>query len=186
MGLTQEMSAKWHENQLKFLIESTISSCHGNYNLDKSVDNPEFFTEFHNKLIVELQEMSKSYRKYNTASGGQKKRGLSTLELHRIHKKPKSTPRRRRKKLVFGTATEAGVKCPGRTNLKKYLRKTSKNIQCTFCGRKRLVYECLACGEVFCMEAPLNLINTNTGKSFRRDGPFCWLLVHGFFSWGDC
>ena len=56
MGLTQEMSAKWHENQLKFLIESTISGCHGNYNLDKGVDNPEFFTEFHNKLIVELQE----------------------------------------------------------------------------------------------------------------------------------
>ena len=188
MGLTQELSAKWHENQLKFLIESTISSVHGNYNLDKGVEVQEFFTEFHNQLLVELAETSKNYRKYNTTSGGQKKRRLIQPEEPRSHKKPKQSARRHRQKLSYGVPSEAGLRCPGRKNLKAHLRKTTKRVRCHFCGKKRIVFKCLACGEVFCMEAPVDLPNpaSATGKCFRQDGPFCWLLIHGFLSWGDC
>ena len=188
MGLTQELSAKWHENQLKFLIESTISSVHGNYNLDKGVEVQERFTEFHNQLLAELAEMSTNYGKYNTTSGGQKKRPLMQPEEPRSHKKRKQSPRRHRQELSYGVPSEAGLRCPGRKNLKAHLRKTTKRIRCKFCGRKRIVYKCLACGEVFCMEAPIDVPNpaSATGKCFRKDGPFCWLLIHGFLSWADC
>ena len=109
-------------------------------------------------------------------------------EEPRSHKKPKQSARRHRQKLSYGVPSEAGLRCPGRKNLKAHLRKTTKRVRCHFCGKKRIVFKCLACGEVFCMEAPVDLPNpaSATGKCFRKDGHFCWLLIHGFLSWGDC
>ena len=187
-GLTSESDPKWYQNQLKFLVESAISSCHANYNLDKTVEEREGFTEFHNMLLVELLERRKEYRTYAT-----KKRKLSKLQttpdMKRVHKKLKRTPSRHRLEQTFGQPSRTGIACSGRQNLTAYLRKCSNRRQCEFCGKRtRGAYECRACNSVFCVEAPTHIKNPETDppRAFREDGPFCWHLLHGFRTWAEC
>ena len=146
-GLTSESDPKWHQNQLKFLIESAVSSCHGNYNLDPNVEKREMFTEFHNKLLVELLEKSKDYRKYRV----KKKRNLQMPspkpDSPLCNKKPRPSPARHRKKYKLGSASKVGLTCPGRSNLAAYLRKTSLRRRCNFCSkRNNKTYTCRSCG----------------------------------------
>lgn len=187
-GLTSESDPKWHQNQLKFLIESAVSSCHGNYNLDPNVEKREMFTEFHNKLLVELLEKSKDYRKYRV----KKKRNLQMPspkpDSPLCNKKPRPSPARHRKKYKLGSASKVGLTCPGRSNLAAYLRKTSLRRRCNFCSkRNNKTYTCRSCGGFFCMEPPENLIDPfcELQKNFRKDGPFCWHRYHGFTTWAE-
>ena len=188
MGLTGESDPRWYQNQLKFLIESAISSCHANYNLDKTVRKPEAFTEFHNMLLVELIEQSKDYRVYK-ASG---KRKLSELQVNPETPRARNktlTPTRHRDVFQFGQPSKSGILCQGRKNPFAYVRKCSTRRQCQFCGKRTTrAFECIACKSVFCMEAPTLLQNpqSDSPRTFRHDGPFCWHLIHGFTTWAEC
>ena len=64
MGLTTELTPKWYQKQFAYLCESAVSSAHSNYNLDPAIQKPEFFTDYHDKFLRELIEMSKNYRTY--------------------------------------------------------------------------------------------------------------------------
>ena len=181
-GLTAESDPKWYQNQLKFLVESAVSSCNSNYNLDETVTIPEPFTEFHNMLLSELNEKSKDYRKYNTRKRQLQKQQTTPRPL----KKQKFSPMRHRLAHQFGNASRAGVTCPGRDNLAAYIRKSSDRRRCQFCGkRSRSMYQCIGCNSFFCMEAPTHIDNpkSDSPRAFRRDGPFCWHLIHGFSTW---
>ena len=118
MKITAEQTPKWHQNQICFLIESTISACHGNYNLDSSTDKPEFFTEFYNNFLAELLMASKNYRRYKTSpSTPDIKRKLKTdPQSGSSHKKKKMPTVRHRIALTYGRATMAGLTCTGRGN----------------------------------------------------------------------
>ena len=96
----------------------------------------EFFKEFHTQLLVELAEMSKNYRKYNTSSGVQKKRRLEQPLEPQSHKKPKLTPKRHRKKMAHGVPSEADLQYLGQKNLMAQVRNKAKRIRCRFCGKK--------------------------------------------------
>ena len=72
MGITRELVSAWHKKQLAFLIQTAIGNAHCNYNLDPSC-KAEFFTEWYNKFLVELHEMSPNVRIY-------KKRKLEETE----------------------------------------------------------------------------------------------------------
>ena len=61
--LTGETDPKWYQNQLKFLIESVVSSCHSNYNLDPSVEKREAFTEFHKSGFALAERLSTGPRR---------------------------------------------------------------------------------------------------------------------------
>ena len=140
MGITRELVSAWHKKQLAFLIQTAIGNAHCNYNLDPSC-KAEFFTEWYNKFLVELHEMSPNVRIY-------KKRKLEETEnptpkrLKRQHRKSKLSPARRRE---YGIASEAGLSCYGRKNLSAYIRyiptpetrknkrPTARRIKCKFC-----------------------------------------------------
>ena len=188
-GLTAEMDPKWYQNQLKFLIESAVSSCHANYNLDSSVAKREAFTEFHNQLLVELLEKSKNYRKYKM----KKKRGFPSpapkSDSRRSHKRHKSSPARHRVEREYGYPTKEGLTCPGRKNLAAFLRRTTKRMTCQFCGkRNKNSYFCVACGGYFCLKAPENITDplSQPQRNFRIDGPFCWHRYHGYSTFAEC
>ena len=185
MGLTSEKAVKWYGNQLTFLIESAISSCHGNYNLDPHVHKREGFTEWYSQFLNELIEMSPNYRKYankNSTPARKPKREERNSGSKRSHKKGKISHRRRS---LYGTPTIEGIKCYGRDNMAKYLRMPDEKLTCRFCGKKRKVFRCIACQQVFCMEAPTHLTipGSEPQRKFRKDGLFCWHLLHGFETW---
>ena len=168
---------------MTFLIESAISSCHGNYNLDPLVDKKEGFTEWYSQFPKELLEMSPSYRKYKTVNRTPKRKLQRATGNSDSKKKRKLT--RHRNVLQYGHPTKNGLACHGRHNLAKYLRKPRGVLTCKFCGKKRKVSRCSACNEVFCMEAPVHLTKPGVEppRKFRENGPVCWQLVHGFESW---
>ena len=182
MGLTSEVTPKWYDKQLAFLEESAVSNAHSNYNLDVIQPcKPETFTDWHDELLVELVEMSKSYRKNELTASGIKRKRSSGLGQTQV------TPRqvRRRKARVYGKASKEGLECRGRKNLMAFIRQKTTRQQCRFCGMKRLVYWCTACGEVFCMSAPVGLIipGSQPPRKFRKDGPFCAHRIHGYTNW---
>ena len=192
MSLTRSMVSKWHQKQLYFLVETAISGAHCNYNLDAGV-KPEFFKEWHTKLVHELLSISKNYRK-------RKMREIEMTpakKVKRSHKKktPASSGRKR-KKCTYGLPTKAGLSCYGRENLTAFLdlfplegtaknkRPSYRRLRCKFCGRERVMYRCSACGEVFCMLPPYDLIipESNPPRKFVSNGLFCWQLIHGYKS----
>ena len=202
MGLCTERVSAWHRKQLPYLIEAAIIWAHANYNLDASTTKPEFFTEWHNQFICELLEMSPNLRKYNLQGKTPvKKRKLILQEeqLSRSHKKKRQVKKQKARGRKLGLPTKAGITCYGRQNLAKYLRfypksGTEKNfrprgqrLKCDFCGRDRIMHKCLACGEVFCMAPPHNLLipESDPPQKFASNGLFCWHLVHGYGSWNE-
>ena len=191
MKITAEQTPKWHQNQIRFLIESTISACHGNYNLDSSTGKPEFFTKFYNNLMVELLEASKSYRRYKCfpRTPDKKRMFQKGSQGGSSHKKQKITPVQHQKGHTYGRATMAGKTCTARGNLAACIRKVKERRKCKFCGKRSVdLYHCNACGEYFCLKSPTQLIipGSNPPRHFRIDGPFCWHLVHGYSNWNEC
>ena len=207
MGLTKLMSREWHDKQLYHLIECSVISSHANYNLDPHQKiTPEFFTEWHNKLIGELIEKSSNYRKYRAVSGVKRSResrypspGSARKKIRFSHKKKTPTRSYKSKMRVLGTATERGLRCPMRDRLGVALRLapkkgTEKNDRpsarrkvCQFCGRKTTMYVCRGCDQSFCMFPPTNLTIPGSvpPRKFAANGLFCWQLLHGFTSWAD-
>ena len=187
MKLTAEQTPKWHQNQIRFLIESAISACHGNYNLDKSTKKKEFFTEFYNKFLCELLDSSKNYRTYNPNLFTPKKRKLEDSSNRSSRKKKKLSSGRRKKEEEFGKPTIRGLKCKARNNLAGFLRPAKGKLTCRFCGRRSVgLFKCLECQQCFCLKSPADLVIPGTdNKTFRKNGPFCWYLLHGFSSWKD-
>ena len=145
--------------------------------------------------------MSPNIRKYTLKARTPKKRKLVSQpddERPRSHKK-KGEKQRKARGRVLGKATHAGLQCYGRQNLGKYLRfapkegtqknfrPTVRRVNCDFCGKRRVLHKCLACGEVFCMLPPHNLEipGANPPRKFPSNGLLCWHLVHGHSKWGD-
>ena len=132
--------------------------------------------------------MSKNHRIRNTLSSAAKKRILSPNSVSPIYQKiRKKSQSRHRKVHIYGKASEAGLCCTGRANLAACMRNTSKIKRFRFYGKKRVLSECKACGEMFCLTAPENLVipGSNPQRHFRKNGPSCWLLIHGYSSWTD-
>ena len=200
MAITRERVARWHQKQLRFAVECAISAAHSNYNLDPTV-TPEFFKEWYNQFVEELLVLSKNYRKRKIMLSPKKKNYDSPKEKktpmpsRRPHKKKTQTPRKRhRKKTPYGYATEEGLNCYGREYLMRCLnfspvegtelnsKPKARRLRCNFCGKEGVLYSCGACNSVFCMRAPVHLINptSNPRRKFRTDGLFCWQLVHGY------
>ena len=147
--------------------------------------------------------MSPNYRTYMTPkkrlrdlakspSTSRKKRKLSH------HKLETAKRLRRSKNLPYGTATKAGLNCPGRDNLGAFLRftpakgsackpnPTGSRKMCSFCGKKKTLYTCSACKQSFCMTPPcgLTIPESDPPRKFPSNGPFCWQRVHGFKTFG--
>ena len=202
MKLTRERVSYWYNKQLAFLIESCIANAHSNYNLD-SQTTPEYFTEWYNKFLAELLQLSPNLRTYKRKPmTTNRKRGLedSPIEVRRRKRSHHKTPPPKRvQKGRYGNPSKAGLNCYGRENLAAFLRfcpkkstlhsktPTAQRINCRFCGRKGIKYKCLACKEVFCMRPPQNLTipDSDTPKKFKADGPFCWHLLHGYTQWSQ-
>ena len=198
LNLTRQKVRKWYRKQLLFCIETAVINSYWNYNLDPRY-KAENFKDWDNKFIAELLNISPNYRIYNTpknrlrdlassATSSRKKRKLS-------HQK-RETPKRlhRSKSSPYGTATKAGLNCPGRDNLTAFLRFTpaegsacktnpsGARRMCSFCGKKKTMYTCSACKQSFCMTPPcgLTIPMSNPPRKFPSNGPFCWQRVHGF------
>ena len=144
--------------------------------------------------------MSPNYRVYKTpqkrsrenANSGRKKLILS-------HKKQETPKRlRRSKSSPYGTATKAGLECPGRKNLSTFLRftpakgsasttnPTGARKKCSFCGMKKTMFTCAGCKQSFCMTPPCSLTIPMSipPRKFPSNGPSCWQRVHGFNTFG--
>ena len=127
MNLTTKRVQFWRKKQLFYLIEVAISQPHGNYNLDSSRTKQEPFSEFHNKFLEELNDMSPNLRTYKkSALSVHKKRERmqqpeEKSDEKRSHKKKKIIDQRGRPR-EYGNATTAGLNCYGRDNLAKFLR----------------------------------------------------------------
>ena len=193
MSLTREAVTKWHQKQIKFLVETAVAGAHSNYNIDPST-TAEPFTKWHTKFVTELLQLSKNYRKYKVQSSVESK-DSPVIRHKRPHTKRTPSKRtRKRKKLVYGNPTRAGLLCYGRTNLSAYLdveplegteknrRPVGKRIKCGFCGRDRVLHRCSACKEVFCMLAPYDLYipGSNPPRKFPSKGLCCWQRIHGY------
>ena len=196
MSLATERVSAWHKKQVPYLIESAVMWAHGNYNLDKSTEKQEQFTEWYCKFLSELQDMSPNLRIRNQTP---KKRKREPEHKGKARSHKNKTPKRKPGKLSLGFATEAGINCYGRQALGEYLRfyprddtrnsyrPLGRRMNCRFCGRDRVMHKCLACGEVFCMAPPHHLLipNSNPPRKFKNTGLFCWQLVHGYTSWSN-
>ena len=184
LSLTRESVSVWHRKQLAFLCETAIINAHANYCLDPST-TPEHFTEWHNKFVDELLNMSKNYRKVK-----QKRPVIpeeSSKKRKRPHRKKVSTPnKRRRKASPYGTPTKAGLACYGSKNLAIYLDldTSSRWKRCRFCGKKGVIYKCSACGEYFCLTQPTDMIipGSDPPRRYPANGFFCWHYLHGYSS----
>ena len=128
--------------------------------------------------------MSIDYRKYDVTGSGRKRK---RSDNPRPYVQATSVKTRHRKTLVFGKPSKAGLECRGPHNLMAYIRKKDTRQHCRFCGKKRQVYYCTACGETFCMSAPVDLTipGSNPPRKFRKDGPFCAHRIHGYMNWTD-
>ena len=74
MKLSKEGFPNWHVKQLAVLIENSIGNAHANFCLDPKTTQVEFFTEFYNKLIAELLELSPDYRTYSSFESAKKRK----------------------------------------------------------------------------------------------------------------
>ena len=199
MKLTRERVSSWHNKQLFFLIETCISNAHSNYNLDTQT-TPEYFTEWYNKFLVELLQLSPNLRK-RIQTTPNRKRGLENSPLNSSSRKRshhKEIPRTVHK-ITYGRPSEAGLRCYGRENLAGFIRffptkdtllskrPKARRVKCSCCGRMGILHQCLACKEVFCFRPPYNLTvpDSDPPRKFKADGVFCWHIIHGYTSWNQ-
>ena len=198
--LSKEGFPNWHVKQLAVLIKNSIGNAHANFCLDPKTTQKEFFTEFYNKLIAELLELSPDYQTYSSFESAKKRKRPDDEDEKGSEKKTRShkkkMPKARKYQSTKGLATVAGLRCCGRTNLQAYLRFTPgpassgtrpsrRRVICAFCGYRSTMYTCRGCEQTFCMTPPTHLQNPVTGFKFRADGPFCWHRVHGFSTWAS-
>ena len=111
----------------------------------------------------------------------------------RSHRKSEQSPSCRQR--LYGLASEAGLSCYGRENLSAYIRyipgpatrhkkrPTARRIKCKFCKRDRVMHQCLACKEWFCMAPPQAI--PGSGITFPPNGVFCWHRIHGYKKWTE-
>ena len=205
MNLTRQTVRKQHQKQMSFLIESAITNAHANYNLDPNCEKQNF-TDWHNHFVQELIDLSPNFRKYKSSKARKREMSPSAQNINENvkqaklshHKRVRSERLRRSTARPYGSATKAGLECPGRSNLAAFLRfapsegscatgkPKPKEKKCAFCGKRRTMFKCAGCHQHFCMTPPIGLIIPGCEpRTFRSNGPSCWQLLHGFRTFGD-